>query len=632
MKITLKNLPSSAPHKITAINVKVGDLVKSGDPILTLDINGTNTTIPSDYDGIITKQYINLGDEVTINSELYEIEVVKINIVEERLTKLPSSKAKVVSIKVKPNDVIIKDMILMELEGNKGTSSVRATNEGILQDLYVSIGDEVSVGNLICTIRKPEANEEIKQKEKISKQADIVIIGAGPGGYVAAIYAAKHNLNVIVVEKGHLGGTCLNVGCIPTKTLVKSAEVYHGYQESEIFGVYAQEYSLDMKRVITHKDEVVKQLRMGIESLMKSNHIEVIEGIGTLVDNQTVTVQGENADYHLKAKYIILANGSKIANLPIPGISLSFVLNSTTALSLDELPKSITIVGGGIIGMEFAFIYSHFGVRVSVVEYLDNILSVLDNDVIEEITKIAKENNIDIYTNSKVTKIESSINNQAIVFFEQNNQQQLLVSEKVLIAIGRSPNFEGLEKIQGLELLEKNKGVKVNEYMQTSIPNIYAIGDLNGHLQLAHVASHQGIIAVKHLLGIKETIDYKLVPSVIFTNPEIAYVGINEKQAISQGLNIKISKFPFNANGKAITMNKDQGFVKIIKDIDKNRIIGTTIIGPEASSLINVLTLAIHQNLSDEELSKIIFPHPTTSETISEASFGLGIGSLHYHE
>ena len=461
-------------------------------------------------------------------------------------------------------------------------------------------------------------------------QTDLLIIGAGPGGYVAAIYAAKNGLDVTLVEKSRLGGTCLNIGCIPTKTLVKSSEVSQNIRNAEEFGIEIDgNISVNMNKVIERKDNVAERLVSGIEYLMKKNKIRVISGNASFTDKNIVNVLGDD-NYTIYGRDIIIATGSKISNINIPGIDLPFVLNSTTALSSTELPGSITIIGGGVIGMEFAFIYSNFGVNVNVIEFLDRTLTMVDKDISREIQRVAKRQKIKIHTSSKVTKIEGSEDGKAIITYEDKKGVHSLVSDKVLAAIGREPNLDGLNiENSNVKLNDNTRGIKVDNSMKTNIDNIYAIGDVTDIIQLAHVASHQGLVAVDNILNKDRKVDYLSVPNVIFTSPEIASVGLTEDKSKEEGLDITVSKIPFSGNGKALAMNETRGFVKLIKNNETGKIIGGSIIGPDASSLITILTIAIQNGLTEHEINNTIFPHPTTSEVIQEAAQDLGLGAIH---
>ena len=553
-----------------------------------------------------------------------------------------SKTSKIGKINVQVGDEVKTNEILLQLETNKGNSPFKAKGNFKIEEIKVSEGDEVKVGDIlfivsgeIKTNNKPKVDYfgNMLKGKKEDVKADLLVIGGGPGGYVAALYAAKKGLNTVLVEREKLGGTCLNVGCIPTKALVKSSEVYKDTLLGEEFGFEIENIKVNMNKVIDRKDKIRENLVSGIDYLLSKNNVRVIKGDASFLDDKIIVAKRGKDEYKIEAKNIIVATGSKISKINIKGIDLPFVLNSKSALDNKNLPKSITIIGGGVIGMEFAFIYSNFGVKVNVVEYMDRLLTMVDDDISEEIKNIAKLNGINIYTSSKVTKIEESENGDAIVFFENEGKEKYLISENVLVAIGREPNIDGLNiEKAGIELNERGKGIKVDNTLKTNVPGIYAVGDVNNKMQLAHVASHQGIIAVDNILSEAKEMKYDCVPNVIFTAPEIASVGLTERECIEKKINIKVSKFPFSANGKALTMGESRGFIKIIKDIDNNKIVGASLIGADASSLISTLTVIIKNNIKDKDIADTIFAHPTTGEVIHEAALGLSIGALHYHE
>lgn len=547
-------------------------------------------------------------------------------------------KGKVGKINVSTGDNVKKDDVLVSVETNKGNRSIKAPQDGTITKVLIEEGQEVASKQLLFELEenngesKTQQEQNIQTEEKIQKELDtqLLIIGAGPGGYVAAINAAKRGLKVTIVEKEYLGGTCLNVGCIPTKALVKSGEICHNVKEASLFGINTDnKIQVDMKKVISRKKEVVDKLVSGIDYLMQKNKINVIYGAASFLSENKVAVKGKE-NYTITAKDIIIATGSKISSVNIPGIDLPFVLNSTTALSCTELPDSITIIGGGVIGMEFAFIYRNLGVKVTVVEFMDRLLTMVDKEVSEEIKNIAEESGINVYTSSKVSKIQRAENGQAIVTYEGKDGEKLLISDKVLVAIGRQPNLDGLDiEKTGVKLNDKGRGIAVDKYMRTNVPHIYAIGDVTNIIQLAHVASHQGITAIDNILGEEKAMSYCAVPNVIFTSPEIASVGLTEDECKEKGFDYSVSKFNYMSNGKALTMGETKGFIKLIKHNETNKIIGGTIIGAEASNLISAVTVAIANGLTDEEIRETIFAHPTTAEIIHEAAYGLGIGTLH---
>lgn len=553
-----------------------------------------------------------------------------------------SKTSKIGKINVQVGDEVKTNDILLQLETNKGNSPFKSKGNFKIEEIKVSEGDEVKVGDIlfivsgeIKTNNKPKVDYfgNMLKGKKEDVKADLLVIGGGPGGYVAALYAAKKGLNTVLVERERLGGTCLNVGCIPTKALVKSSEVYKDTLLGEEFGFEIENIKINMNKVIDRKDKIRENLVSGIDYLLSKNNVRVIKGDASFLDDKIIVAKRGKDEYKIEAKNIIVATGSKISKINIKGIDLPFVLNSKSALDNKNLPESITIIGGGVIGMEFAFIYSNFGVKVNVVEYMDRLLTMVDDDISEEIENIARLNGINIYTSSKVIKIEKSENGDAIVFFENEGKEKYLISENVLVAIGREPNMDGLNiEKAGIELNERGKGIKVDNTLKTNVPGIYAVGDVNNKMQLAHVASHQGIIAVDNILSEDKEMKYDCVPNVIFTAPEIASVGLTERECIKKKINIKVSKFPFSANGKALTMGESRGFIKIIKDMDNNKIVGASLIGADASSLISTLTVIIKNNIKDKDIADTIFAHPTTGEVIHEASLGLSIGALHYHE
>lgn len=561
---------------------------------------------------------------------------------EIKMSLIPGAKnGKVGEISVNLGDKVSSGDILAQVETEKGNRSVKATEAGIIRKIMCEEGDEVVSNQPMFELKReavehgtqlsaPQISSIVEDKNVKKLETDLLIIGAGPGGYVAAIFAAKNGLKVTLVEKDELGGTCLNVGCIPTKALVKSAEIYHDIKKSTSFGIKIDgEYQVDMNHIIRRKDKVRKKLVSGIEFLMKKNQIQVLKGHAVFSSNDELTVKGEE-NYRISFKDLIIATGSRISKVEIPGVDLPFVLNSAEALTCTELPKKITIIGGGVIGMEFAFIYRNLGVEVHVVEFMDRLLSIVDKEVSREIKKIARRSGINVHTNARVTKIQRAADDQAVVSYRDKNGEQLIISDKVLLAIGREPNLEGLniEKTD-IKLNDNGRGIAVSKKMCTNVEHIYAIGDVTDILQLAHVASHQGITAVENILGKSKGVDYSAVPNVIFTIPEISTVGLSEDDCKEMEMDYSVSRVSFRSNGKALTMEQPEGFIKLIKDNSTQRIVGGSIIGADASTLISTLTLGISAELTDAELREIIFAHPTTAEVIHEAAFGLGIGALH---
>ena len=458
--------------------------------------------------------------------------------------------------------------------------------------------------------------------EKI--KTDVLFIGAGPGGYAGAIYAKKKGLDVVLVDREWIGGTCLNVGCIPTKALVRSSETFHALQ-TESFGIHADNLSIDLSQVIDQKDKVKNALVSGIEYLLKKHKINYIQGQAQFIDDHTVRV----GQTEIVAKDIVIASGSKSKHLPIEGKDL--FIDSRALLDNRDLPKTMTVIGGGIIGMEFAFIYQQMGVDVHVIEFLPRILPGIDKELAMRLMPHAKKSGMKIITNAKVIKA-ALVDGQKRVYYERNGQEHYVDSDLVLEAIGRGPVVEGL----GLEHTKINydqrNGIAVNDYMQTNLEHVYAIGDVNNLMQLAHVATHQALIAVDHILGQAQAFNLDHVPSVIFTNPTIATVGITEAMAKDRNIPIETVKAPFSANGKALILEADRGYMKLIRHQETQKLIGAMVIGKEAENLIATLGLAIQKGMEAKDVYHTIFAHPTVQELVHESALGLDKLAIHFME
>jgi len=421
---------------------------------------------------------------------------------------------------------------------------------------------------------------------------DLIIIGAGPGGYETAIKAAKNGLKTTIINDGPLGGVCLNEGCIPTKT----------------FCHYAGEEPFE--KVAERKEAVVKQLQSGVAYLLKNPNITIVEGKASLMDTNTVVV----GDTEYQAKSIIIATGSKPALLPIPGTDSEIVLTSTDVLNLKELPESICVIGGGVIGLEMACYLKKFGVDVTVLENAPQILPNFDEDISKRLKQSLARQGIRIETSAQVTAIDE----EGFVTFEKKEQKFEVVCDKVLMAVGRKPNTEGL-KLDALGIIYDKKGIQVNENMQTTVPSIYAIGDVNGQLMLAHVATYQGYRAINHILGKVDKIRLDLVPAAVFTTPEVASVGLTEAQCEDEELDYRAIKVPFSSIGKAVAMGETEGFCKLIVDNENNQILGCHIMGLHASDLIQEVVTMMNLGATVEDVQDIIHAHPTLSEIIQNA-------------
>jgi dihydrolipoamide dehydrogenase len=459
-----------------------------------------------------------------------------------------------------------------------------------------------------------------------SQHTELMIIGAGPGGYVAAIRAAKKGLKPTLVEKEWIGGTCLNVGCIPTKALIRSARTIHTVMHGNTPGLGNLDVDIDFESIIKNKDDVTKKLVSGIEYLLKHYGVEVIRGEATFVDDKTVRIKKEDETVDYGFDNCVIASGSAPKHLPIDGIDLDVVKDSTAILSLDERPESLVVIGGGIIGMEFAFIFGMLGVDVTVLEFMPQILPMLDKDVANRLLRYAKQANITVKTKASAQKIEKTDDGKAKVTYERKDKTKTVEADLVLEAVGRRPYADGLGLKNTSVEIEKD-AVTVNDSMRTSVEGIYAIGDITNKMQLAHVASHQAIVAIDNILGGDKTMDYSAIPSVVFTTPEIAYVGKTETQLKEEGIDYEVLKVPFAANGKALILNDRTGFIKTMKDKD-GKLLGATVFGSDAEHLIAPITMTMHTGV--EAVKDMIFAHPTTEELIHEMVLGIDKEAIHF--
>lgn len=444
---------------------------------------------------------------------------------------------------------------------------------------------------------------------------DVIVIGAGPGGYVAAIRAAQLGGKVAIVEKDTPGGTCLNRGCIPTKALTASCELLRKLKEGKRFGINVESFSADIAGMMAHKERTVNQLVKGIEFLFKKNNIDVLKGTAKIVNPETVRVDTAEGSQEINGKHLIIATGSETLVFPQFNYDGERIVTSDEILNLTEIPESLLVVGGGVVGCEFAAIFAELGSKVTVVDIMPRLIPNEDEEISQELERFFKRERIKVLTEKKIDSIERT--DTGIV--AKLGDGSTIEAAMALLSLGRKPYYAGLG-LEEVGIAMERGGVVVNEYLQTNIPNIYAIGDVTKKVMLAHVASAQGICAVENILGLeKRAFNYDVIPNSIFTSPEISSVGLTEAKAAELGLNPKAGKFFFKAIGKAVTMNEQNGFVKIVAD-GNNTVIGGQIIGPHASDLIHEIALAVQNKLPVEAIASTIHSHPTLSEAVLEAA------------
>lgn len=538
----------------------------------------------------------------------------------------------------KEGDGVKKGEVLFEINTDKTTMPVEATWDGTVLKIMLDEGETADVFTPIAVVGEPgedisgllEEKEETvgAQTEKAdvpdvqdvgpsdAKQGyeyDIIVIGAGPGGYETAIKAAQSGKKTAVAEGRYFGGVCLNEGCIPTKTLVRTANLYKEIKESAQFavtGIQAEEVSVDMKKLQSRKAGVVKTLVNGVQGLLRKNGVTIINGFASFQDPHTIIVEGTA----YTAESFIIATGSEVFMPPfIPQEGDTNVITSREALDMEKLPESVAIIGGGVIGIEFAHVFSSLGVKVTVLELMEHILPMVDEEVSDMVKKRMEKNGVVFCNGAKVQKVQDHK-----VIYEYGGKENSVEAEAVLMAVGRVPNTTGLNA-EGIGIEFDKKAIKTDSHMRTNLSNIYAIGDVNGKVMLAHTASHEGFVAVANICGKKEEMDYSKIPSCIYLDPEVACIGLTEKQAKEQGYQIKVGKFPMMANGKSLVEGDTDGIVKVILDQELGEILGVHMYGKHVTDMIGEISVAMTLEATAEEVIHSIHPHPTVSEAVPEA-------------
>jgi len=462
---------------------------------------------------------------------------------------------------------------------------------------------------------------------------DVIIIGGGPGGYVCAIRAAQLGLKTACIEsRGALGGTCLNVGCIPSKSLLNLSENFHkAKKDFNQQGIEISDIKLNIDKMMSNKNKSIQILTKGVEFLFKKNKVTYLKGKGVLFSKNDVVVYNNNKKENYKAKNIVIATGSDVASLPGITIDEKNIISSTGALSLNKVPKKLLVIGGGYIGLEMGSVWSRLGAEVTVIEYLDCITPGMDREISQEFQKILHKQGIKFKLNSKVSSVKNK-NNSVLVTFTDNktSKNETMEADKVLVSVGRKPYTEGLN-LSKIGIKKDDKGrIKVNEKLQTSVNNIYAIGDVIKGPMLAHKAEDEGIAVAEILAGQAGHVNYDVIPGVVYTSPEVATVGKTEEQLKSENKTYKVGKFPFLANSRAKVNNETEGFVKILADSNTDKVLGVHIIGPHCGDMIAEMALAMEFGASAEDIARTCHAHPTHTEAIKEAALAVDKRPIHF--
>ena len=541
-------------------------------------------------------------------------------------------------------DSVKKGDVLLEITTDKLTSEIESEADGVLLKIVAEEGEDVPVKGLLGYIG--EAGEQIAQasapaaapapapapapaEAKKAGDTSVVVVGGGPGGYVAAIRAAQLGGKVTLIEKNKLGGTCLNVGCIPTKVLLHAAEALTEAKHMDNLGIQVSVNGIDWKAVQSRKEAVTNQLVSGVTGLMKANKIRVIEGTASFASKTALeVVKKDGTKENVPFDKVILATGSVPAVPPIPGVKENAAcVDSTGALAFDHVPETLLVIGGGVIGMELATAYSRFGAKVTVVEAMPKLLPMMDGELTAMLRKKMEASGVTILTEAKVQSVEAApVGAKEQV--EVGGKVESFEAEKVLVAVGRRTDTEalGLDKVG----IAHDRGrITVNDKMETNVPNIYAIGDCLGKVMLAHVASAQGEVAAENALGETAVYDGKTNPSCVYTDPEFAGVGLTEEKAKEEGIPYQVGKFPLMANGKALIMNGGEGMIKFIIGKEYSEVLGVHILGPRATDLIGECALAIGMEATVDEIYATIHAHPTVTEAVREAALAATKRAIH---
>ena len=463
----------------------------------------------------------------------------------------------------------------------------------------------------------------------MTQKFDVTVIGGGPAGYVCAIRLSQLGLKTACVEsRGSLGGTCLNIGCIPSKSLLNMSESFHRAKNFSDIGIETGEIKLNLEKMMSNKDSSVATLTKGVEFLFKKNKVTYIKGVGSFNGNNEILVKNDKSELTIKTDKTIISTGSEPLSLPGIDFDEKKILSSTGALNISKLPKKMVVVGGGYIGLEMGSVWSRLGTEVHVIEYLDHITPGLDKEVSNEFMKILKKQNIKFELNTKVEKIAKS-DQGVVIETSSKDSKNKIEADVVLISVGRKPYTDklNLEKI-GVNLDKKGK-ITVNKNFETNVKNVYAIGDVIDGPMLAHKAEEEGIAVAELIAGQSGHVNYDIIPGVIYTSPEVAYVGKNEEELKEEKINFKVGKFPFMANSRAKAINEPEGFVKILAESTTDRVLGVHIIGPHAGEMIAEMSVAMEFGASSEDIARTCHAHPTFSEAIKEAALSVDKRQIH---
>jgi dihydrolipoamide dehydrogenase len=537
----------------------------------------------------------------------------------------------VIEVLVKPGDHVEKETPLITLETDKATMDVPSPQSGVVKEIKVKAGDKISQGSLILILETKAATNKSAENERDSStvksaattgtdtgdiHAEVVVLGAGPGGYTAAFRAADLGKNVVLIERyPALGGVCLNVGCIPSKALLHVAKIISEAEDISKHGIAFDKPTIKLDKVRNWKESVIKKLTNGLNAMAKQRKVKIIQGTGKFTASNMIRVDTADGAKKISFDNCIIAAGSSVASIPGFPYDDPRLIDSTGALKLKTIPKRMLVIGGGIIGLEMATVYAALGSKISVVELMTQLIPGADSDIIKPLHRRIQKRYEAIYLNTKVTKIEAKKTGLK-VHFEGENAPEPQIYDCILMAVGRRPNGRDIEAENAGVNIDEHGFIPTDNQLRTNISHIFAIGDIVGEPMLAHKASHEGKLAAEIIAGYKAAFDARTIPSVAYTDPEIAWMGLTETEAKKQGIEYEAATFPWAASGRAISMTREEGLTKLLLDKESRRILGAAMVGVNAGELIAETVLALEMGADMEDISLTIHPHPTLSETV----------------
>ena len=655
--------------EIIEILVSVGDHLDVDDALITLESDKASMDVPTPKSGTVKELKVAVGDKIAQGSLILLLEVADKAQVSASSpspsVKSPAAKSaapsdagggyggsavvdihvpdigdfdsvEVIEVLVAAGDKIAAEDALITLESDKASMDIPSPSDGVIKAIKIGVGDKVSKGDLILTLESsagaapgsgvaptPERTEPVASYEgNADIHADVVVLGSGPGGYTAAFRAADLGLSTILIEKYEtLGGVCLNVGCIPSKALLHAAKVIDEAEDFKGHGITFSKPKVDIDKVRDWKSSIVKQLTGGLGGLAKQRKVKVITGTGEFIDSHNLNVTHADGNVTVVGfKQCIIAAGSEPVNLPFIPHDDPRVIDSTGALELEGIPKKLLVIGGGIIGLEMATVYHALGSSVTVVEMLDSLVAGADKDIVKPLHNRLKKRYESIMLDTRVTAVSAQKSGLKVTFEGKNAPASAQVYDKLLVSVGRIPNghLVGADKA-GVKVTDRGF-IVVDKQQRTNVSNIFAIGDVVGQPMLAHKAVHEGKVAAEVCAGMNVEFAAKVIPSVAYTDPEIAWVGLTETQAKEQGIKVGKGVFPWAASGRSLSLGRNEGITKLLFDENTDRVLGGGIVGPNAGDLIAEVSLAIETNCDAADISLTIHPHPTLSETVAMAA------------